>query len=608
MKQRLLIFAFGFIGWTIFFLFARALFLTYHSELTSDLSITDILLTFVHGVRMDWAAAGYLCMIPGLLLALLFFLKGRTLWPVWFGYHILMLMVGGLIIVIDLELYTHWTFRMDATPLLYIGKEAAGTSDTTTTITLLALWIILVLPFVILFKWFFKSKIQSLEPATWTVIPVLLLATSLLVIPIRGSFGVAPMNTGFVYFHKTNSYANHAAINVVWNFGYAVHKMDRLKYPENFFDGEKTKEYYSGLYPATSSGPRLITKDKPNVIILIIESYTYKFIEPLGGLPGIAPNFNALVKEGILFNNFFSSGDRTDKGIISILSAYPAQPLASIIKYPNKTKKLPFLNQVFKEIGYRTEFTYGCNINYANFNSYLVNAGFDNLTHSDHFPQELNTGKWGVHDEFVYAKMLEEASAAQQPFFKMMMTQSSHEPFEVPMETVFKGEDRTSKFINSAHYADKALGAFIEQAKKSDWWENTLLVITADHGHALPDNGNSSNPKKYKIPMLWVGGAVAARDTVIHTMGGHTDIANTVLAQLNMYDARFSFSHNLLSPSYNPFAVFIFNNGFGLIQPNKLLVFDNASNSIIVNQSSDDEDLKKAKAFIQTLYSDFNSR
>jgi phosphoglycerol transferase MdoB-like AlkP superfamily enzyme len=608
MKQRLSIFAFGFIGWTIFFLVARALFLIYHADLTTDLSISDVLLTFIHGIRMDWAAAGYLSLLPGLILAFSFFLKGRTVWPMWFGYHMLMLMVTGLIIVVDLELYTHWTFRMDATPLLYIGKEAAGTTDISTTFKLLALWLILVLPFVFLCKRFFKTRIQSLEPAKLTVIPALLVATVLLVIPIRGSFGVAPMNTGFVYFHKTNAFANHAAINVVWNFGYAVHKMDRLKYPENFFDADKTKEYYAALYPNTSTGPRLLKSDKPNVIILIIESYTYKFIEALGGLPDVAPNFNALVKEGILFDNFYSSGDRTDKGLISILSAYPAQPLASIIKYPNKTKKLPFLNQVFKELGYQTEFTYGCNINYANFNSYLVNAAFDNITHSDHFPAELNTGKWGVHDEFVYPKLIEEANVAQQPFFKMMMTQSSHEPFEVPMETVFKGEDRASKFINSAHYADRSLGAFIEQAKKSDWWENTLLVITADHGHPLPDNGNSSNPKKYKIPMLWVGGAVAARDTVIHTIGGHTDIANTVLAQLNMYDTRFGFSHNMLSPSYNPFAVFVFNNGFGLIQQDKLLVFDNAAKSVLVNQASDEEDMKKIKAFIQTLYTDFNLR
>jgi phosphoglycerol transferase MdoB-like AlkP superfamily enzyme len=607
MKQRLLIFAYGFIGWTIFFLVARALFLAFHYDLTRELSVTDVILTFVHGIRMDWAAAGYLSLLPGLLLGATFFLKGKNVWPVWLGYHIVFLIVSGLIIVIDLELYTHWAFRMDATPLLYIGQEAAGTSEVSTMLLLMLLWMALGAPFIFFSYRFFKPRLQTLEVVQWTTAPALLLSTALLFIPIRGSFGVAPMNTGFVYFHKSNTYANHAAINVVWNFGYAVHKMERLKYPENFLNAEKTQQHFAGLYPNTNETTRLLNTAKPNVIILVIESYTYKFIEPLGGLPGIAPNFNALVKEGILFDNFYSSGDRTDKGLISILSAYPAQPLASIIKYPNKTKKLPFLNQVFKENGYYTGFTYGCNVNYANFNSYLMNAGFDNITHSDHFPAELNTGKWGVHDEFVYDKLLIEAAQEPRPFFKMMMTQSSHEPFEVPMETVFNGNDRTSKFINAAHYADKALGTFIEKAKKSDWWNNTLLIITADHGHPLPDNGNATNPKKYKIPMLWVGGAVAAQDTVIHTLAGHTDIANTVLAQLGMYDDHFLFSHNMLSPDYNPFAMFIYNNGFGFIQPHKLMVYDNAANAVVVNENSTEEDIEKAKAFMQTLYSDFNS-
>jgi phosphoglycerol transferase MdoB-like AlkP superfamily enzyme len=608
MKQRLLIFSYGFIGWTIFFLLGRALFLIYHYDLTAELSVTDILLTFVHGIRMDWATAGYFSLFSGLLLASTFFLKGKAVWPFWFGIQAVLLLVSGLVIVVDFELYSHWGFRLDAQPLLYVGKEAAGSGEIWKSVLLVAFWLILSGSMLVFVYRFFKPRFLALDRTQWLTSPSLLLGTALLVIPIRGSFGVAPMNTGFVYFHKNNTFANHAAINVVWNFGYAVHKMERLKYPDHYFDAAKTEQRFSELHPDTKNAPRLLTKEKPNVIIIILESYTYKFIEPLGGLPDIAPNFNALVKEGILFDNFYSSGDRTDKGLISVLSAYPAQPLASIIKYPNKTKKLPFLNQVFKTHGYHTEFTYGYNIDYANFRSYLINAGFDQLTHSDHFPQELNTSKWGVHDEFVFEKFYEEAGNAPQPFFKLMMTQSSHEPFEVPMETVFAGEDKQSKFINSGHYTDKTLGEFMRKARQSDWWDNTLIVITADHGHPLPDNGNFANPKKYKIPMLWVGGAIAARDTVIHTIAGHTDIANTVLGQFGWQDDKFIFSNNMLSPQYNPFAVFVFNNGFGLLQPGKLLVYDNTAKAVIADEGNSPTDLEYGKAFMQKLYWDFNLR
>ncbi len=607
MKQRILIIAFGFIAWTLFFLLARALFMIYHAHLTAELSVSDIALTFVHGIRMDWAAAGYLTLIPGLLFAFTFSLNGKYIWPVWIGYQIIMLMITSFIVILDFELYKHWGFRLDATPLLYVGKEAAGSGEFWTSVFLIVYWISLFGGSLYLSVRFFKNRILNFKPMPWIGMLVLIVCTALLIVPIRGSFGVAPMNTGFVFFHPTNVFANHAAINVLWNFGYAVHKVERLKYPEGYFDKEKTEAYYNQMFPNKPTQKRLLRTDNPNVMIVLLESYTFRLIEPLGGVPNVTPNFNALIREGILFDNFYSSGDRTDKGLISVLSGFPAQPLASIIKYPNKTRNLPFLNQSFKSRGYHTAFTYGYNIDYANFRSYLVNASFDLLTHSAHFPPEQNTSKWGVHDHFVFDKFFDEAVKAPQPFFKIMMTQSSHEPFEVPMETVIKGDDEINKFLNSAYYTDKSLGEFIARAKKSDWWQNTLLIITADHGARMPDNNGIANPNRFKIPMLWIGGALSVRDTVVHTISGHPDIANTVLGQVGSHDDRFEFSNNLFS-DHHPFAIYIFNNGFGMIQEGKNFVFDNNAKKVIAQEGAvNEEDIESGKAYIQRLYWTFNS-
>jgi phosphoglycerol transferase MdoB-like AlkP superfamily enzyme len=340
-----------------------------------------------------------------------------------------------------------------------------------------------------------------------------------------------------------------------------------------------------------------------------MESFTSGFIEPLGGLPDITPRFNDLVSEGVLFDHFYSSGDRTDKGIVAILNGYPSQPLTSIVKEPRRTKSLPYLNKKFKEEGYRTEFTYGYNINYANFNSYLIHADFDHVTHSADFPQELNTSKWGVHDEYVFQKFYEELQQVSTPFFKIMMTQSSHEPFDVPMETVIKGEDEISQFLNSAYYADKHLGIFIDKAKKSPWWKNSLIIITADHGHLYPNNPGVSNPDRFKVPMLWLGGALAVSDTVIHSVACQTDIPNTVLGQFGLDGSEFKFGQDILGNAYYPFAMYFYNNGFGMIKPGGLYVYDNVSNSIIQQKGTvTEEDLSQGKAFVQTLYWDFNSR
>jgi phosphoglycerol transferase MdoB-like AlkP superfamily enzyme len=609
MRKRFFLLFSGFVAWTLFFLIARALFLLYHSSLTGTLSARDILLVFVNGIRMDFSMAGYFSLLPGLMLGVLFFVEGKRLWPFWFGYLALVLLITSFIIVLDFELYKHWGFRLDATPILYMGKEAAGSGDFWKSILLIFYWLVIFSASLFLIYKYFRPKFFSLPTTTWPSFPALLLATAFLIIPIRGSFGVAPMNSGFVYFHNSNTYANHSAINVVWNFAYAVQKMNRLKYADNFFDKEKTIRYFGELFPSPGFTGQLIGIKKPNVIIIVLESYSTSLIEVLGGLPKVTPRFNTLSREGVLFYNIYSSGDRTDKGIVSVLNGYPAQPLTSIIKEPKKTQSLPYLNKIFKAQGYRTEFTYGYNINYANFNSYLMHGDFDHITHSMDFPQSLNTSKWGVHDEFVFDKFFDEVQQTTGPFFKIMMTQSSHEPFEVPMKTVIQGEDEVHMFMNSAFYTDSCFGSFIDRAKQTTWWNNTLIVVTADHGHGYPNNPGVSNPDRFKIPMLWLGGALAVRDTIIHTVAGHPDIPNTILGQFGLYEKDFIFSRDILSANYNPFAVYVFNNGFGVVKPDKLVVFDNVANSVIQEKGMpSEEDLNHGKAYMQRVYWDFNSR
>lgn len=581
----------------------------YQHDLSSELTLREIFLVFFNGIRMDFSMAGYFTLLSGLILGVFFFARGKTIWPYWFGYNAVALFVSSFIVVLDFELYSHWGFRLDATPLLYISREAAGSAGIGTALLLIGYWL-LIFAVVLFFMYrYFRPRFYALEATSWPSLPALVIATAALIIPIRGSFGVAPMNSGFVYFHPNNVFANHSAVNVVWNFFYAVQKMNRLKYADNYFDRNKTIQYVDAMFPAPDTTYSLLKTKRPNVIVIILESYTSTFIGALGGPPNVTPRFNALVKEGILFDHFYSSGDRTDKGIVSVLNGYPAQPVTSIIKDPKKTRTLPYLNKVFKRQGYQTAFTFGNDINFANFNSYLINGDFDHITHSLDFPQELNTGKWGVDDQYVFDRFLDELQEARPPFFSVMMTLSSHEPYNVPMKTVIEGDDDIHRFLNAAYYTDKCLGEFIDRAKESDWWKDTFIIITADHGHNYPSSPGVSNPDKFKIPMLWLGGALAARDTVIHTLACNPDIANTILGQVDLYDKDFLFSHDIMSGTYNPFAVFVFNDGFGLVKEDGLFVYDNIGKNIIRQSGAvTPTDMEQGKAYMQQLYWDFNSR
>lgn len=608
MRERLKVFGLFAAFWFTFQLVVRSAFLLYHLPLTSSLTGQEILMIFIKGSRMDLSLTGYMMALTGLLLAVGVFLKRKQTSRLINTVTTLLLFICSIIVMVDLELYKHWGFRMNTTPLFYLGSEAVGSVSIRVVLTLLTILTLLFALSLLFYARTIARMIKVFRPAPRKTALILLLLSALMFIPIRGSFTVAPMNTGFVYFHPTNAFANHAAINVIWNFMYSVQKGADQEYPENFFDKTKADQIFTNLYAESdATTARLFKTEKPNVILVIVESFTADVIEPLGGMKGIAPNLSRYATEGVLFDNFYSSGDRTDKGIISILSGYPAQPTTSIIKYPAKTQHLPYLNHFIDSLGYNTSFVYGGDIDFANFRSYITACRFDHVTTEDDFSSDENESKWGVHDHIVLDQASVECDTASAPFFKVILTLSSHEPFDVPMKPRIIGQDEESLFLNSCFYTDSSIGVFIEEAKKKTWWENSVVIFVADHGHRFPGNKQAKDKEKFRIPLMMIGGAVK-RDTVIHTFAGHTDIANTLLAQLGKPSKQFRFSKNILSKDVRSFATYFFNDGYGYVDSTNYLVFDNAGKQFMHNEVLHDSIIDIGKAYQQILYSDYNKK
>lgn len=605
MKDRLRFFGLLSLYWLTFFMVSRILFLIYLHAQTASLTLSEIVTPLALGLRMDAAMTAYWMIITGLLFTFSPFISNRSVSLAQGIFTVLFLIICSLVVVADIELYKHWGFRINSTPFMYIGSEAAGSVSLKVLITLVAIFTLLLSFFLIWYLKRLEPALKVLSPLEKKWAPVWLAITVALIIPIRSSFSVAPLNTGFVYFHKTKAFPNHAGINAVWNFLRSVTRDDHSKYPDDFV--QDYEDDFQTLTVTSNKTTSLISKEKPNVILIILESFTAKIIEPLGGMPDVTPSLNALTKEGILFTNFYSSGDRTDKGIVSILSGYPAQPRTSIIKYPEKTQNLPYLSKAMEKLGYHTSFVYGGDIGFANMESYLTTAGFSNITSDDDFDSDIDNSKWGIADHFVFNQLLQECDTAKNPFFKVMLSLSSHEPFEVPMEPVFKGQDESSKFLNSCYYTDKSLGEFIQQAKKKDWWSNTLIIITADHGHRFPNPNELKDKERFKIPMLWLGGAIAKHDTLIQTYGGQPDISNTLLAQFGIYSTHFSFSKNMMATDADSFAMYIFNNGFGYISPHHENIYDFDLQNYL-KKEGDEKELRFGKAYMQKLFHDYNSR
>ncbi len=611
MRQRLLVLGYLAIFWLIFEISIRALFLIYNNDLTAQLTAGEIAQVFLHGLKMDVSMIGYFIMAAGLILTISMLVKNR--WP-YFTLNVLnifLIIVSSLLATIDIELYRHWGFRLNTAPLFYLqhtGSAAMGSVALSVVFELLFIATAVITIFLFIYDRFMLPRIRGLQPGRRAGFAVLLIVSLAMFFPIRGSLTVAPMNTGFVYFHKTKAFANHAAINVIWNFMYTLSRNTRLKYPENILPRRAAEQYFRELYPPNEGdSPRLWKTERPNIILFILESFTADVIEPLGGRPGIAPNLSKLCDEGILFANFYASGDRTDKGLVSILSAYPAQPQTSIIKNPAKTQRLPYLNHHMLRLGYETSFVYGGDVDFANFRSYLTNSRFDHITSDEDFPDDLNESKWGVHDHIVFQRALQECDTASNPFFKVILSLSSHEPFDVPMVPKITGDDEESLFLNSCYYTDHSIGEFITKAKTSSWWNNTVIMFVADHGHRFPGNKEIKDKERYRIPLLMIGGAIKG-DTVITKYAGQTDLANTLLSQLEHPNAAFTFSKDILSPTSRSFATYFFNDGYGFVTEDEYIIFDNIGKQFLRRDGADDEDLDRSQAYEQILFVDYNNK
>jgi phosphoglycerol transferase MdoB-like AlkP superfamily enzyme len=262
----------------------------------------------------------------------------------------------------------------------------------------------------------------------------------------------------------------------------------------------------------------------------------------------------------------------------------------------------------FGEAGYRNlTYIYGGDAGFKGMNSFVTLAGFDRQIVMSDFPASMRGEKWGVHDEYTFARLADEMEAdskTAEPWFKYYFTLSSHEPFDVPMARVHE-----NPYLNSIFYTDSCLGVFIDEVKRRGLWDNTLIVMIADHGTPGPLKASSQMKERYQIPMLWTGGALAVRDTVISKIGSQKDVVATLLGQLGIDASDFYFSKDLLCSDTEEYAFFTYPDAFGYVTRDSYQVYDNTARRYVVQEGEISEtDSLRAKATMQVVSADHLKR
>lgn len=594
-----------------------------------DNIFTELPAVIWHGLPLDLSMAGYLSVIPGFLSIAVVWLKRDLVKPIMNIYFIIASLFITCSFLLNASLYPYWKYPLDSTPLFYFFTSPADAiASVSIWQVILSIVILIVLTIGV---WFTlrmrgekrqqysrysygyggfgsgkRNRFDDFDRHRGRTSIILLLLTGLLFLPIRGGITVSTMNTGQAYYSQ-NAYLNHSAVNPLFSLLESITHQEDFASLYRFMKDKEADKIFATMtstsdentYPLLNEAT--FKKGTPDILIVIMESFASDIMPSMGSYKDVAVCLDSIAQQSILFTRFYANSFRTDRGMVSILSGYPAQPTTSIMRYPRKTSQLPSIaRNLAKYKNYKTTYYYGGDADFCNMRSYLVSQGYQHIISDANFPIEDKLSKWGVPDHIVAARMMKDIKAQQnekRPMLRILQTSSSHEPFEVPYHRL------KDKRLNAFAYTDSVMGAIVREYRKLPRWKNTLIVFVPDHVGGYKENLNDHDRSRYQIPLILAGGAIS-RPMKVGIIGSQHDIAATLLGQLGVEHREFTFSKNMMSDATPKFAFFAVNDAFGVVSEENSLIYDNRAKRIVYDKGEKGFNLKRGQAYLQKLYDD----
>lgn len=617
MKQILGSFFRQFLFWILFFNLTRFTFILYHLHLirVEKIPFQEILLIPYHAFKLDLATACYFMLFPFLVLVIQSLYSPRWINMVNKVYAIIMIVFYSLTAVGEMGIYSEWKTKINYKVIKYFEHpgeiyNSAGTADFF--ILLLILTMLVGTGIFLYVRWFYPNLVKVKR--SWFSIAFFLITPVCLFLGMRGGTQAIPINQSEAISSKYNI-LNVAAVNNAFNLYISV--FENLKNfdqnPYVFMDDATATSLIDKLYHIQKDTTlQILTTQRPNIVMLILESWSADLIEDLGGKPGITPAFRKLEEGGILFTNIYASGARSEQGMASIFGGFPAHPISCITVQPDKYNKVPSLPRELEEAGYSSAFYFGGQLIYGNIKGYIFYNGFQKVMEVYDFPADFPKGKLGIHDEFTLGYMANDLSGIRKPFFAALFTLSTHSPWDQPFEKPLDWGDNEHEYINAAYYTDHCLGEFFKEAATKAWYDSTLFILVADHSHNSYYNWHPYSREYHRIPLLFYGNAIREeyRGTTWDLMGNQHDIAATLLAQLHLPADRFHWSKNLFNPYVPEFAYYSNEDGAGWIRRDGYFSFDKDIPYFYFFEPSENRQdtlVMEGKAYLQRVFQEYLS-
>lgn len=583
----------------ILFSVFRVLFFAYYNEIFLNVSGSEVLKSFLIGIRFDLSAIMmfssifiFLLNIPGKFKFSIYYVR-----TILFFYFVIFV-VATLILAGDIYYYDFVKRRLS----YEIFNLCKSIPELFTII--LEKYLIALIGFILLvsvlgciwFKYLPKSKIKS-KYSAFNDIVYFIIAIGLILILIRGGFQLKPLRESYA-FRNENISLGHLSLNPVFTVIRTINRGDLMDY--RFLDYEegikivrsmlkdKNEQFRSKEYPLMREkifGE--IRGEELNVVIFVMESWPGDLYLIEGGTA--TPFFNKLMMKGRYFSRFFSTGQRTIQGIQAIIGSIPNVVYDDILGSPIEQHSLRQIGSILKESGYQTIFIHGARAGSMGFEAYSSLAGFDEYISKEDFERTKvkDDGTWGIFDHYVFERANEEFKKVDRPFLGVIVSLSSHAPYALPSKEFEYYDSSVSnhKFLNALRYSDWSLGQFFDRAEKSNYFKNTVFIITADHAEGTREKNIY---ELFHIPCLIYSPYHVSPgiDTSVHSQ---VDILPTVLDLLNLSTVHSSFGISMLSNNEG-FAFFSTGNLFGWVRNNWLLVGD-YDKSIGLYNIKDDKEL-----------------
>ncbi len=426
---------------------------------------------------------------------------------------------------------------------------------------------------------FFKSSSKVFDYARpnrwWVKLLILPIFAALIFIGARSSFGHRPANISTASF-SNNHLVNEITLNSPYSLLYALYRLKHEGNSYKLYGKLPEKEVFQRVKKASRKKAlfniqhSIKTKKKPNIVVILLESFGAEYSGVLGGLP-LTPHFDKLSSEGMLFTDLYATGTRSVRGIEALITGFPPTPGRSVVKLSKSRKNFFSIASLLKEQGYHTEFMYGGESNFDEMRAFFLGNGFDQIYDQGYWDSSITRGVWGIDDDSLFQEANKILRKHKKPFFSLIFSSSNHSPFDFPDGKVEYFNHPKGTHENATKFVDYAIGRYFAQAKKENYYKNTIFLVVADHNTRVFGDGLVPI-YKFRISGLLMGPKIPKMH--YNKVASHIDIMPTLLHFTGLPVKHPMIGYNLMKlPSEEPGrALMQYGLNFGYMKGDKVVV------------------------------------